>query len=158
MPKLPAYDAYLKAKHHQAKVTPESLELAKQCYESAIELDPPFALAHVGLGFYWAVQTIFGRCPAHDAVPAARAAIQRALQIDPSLPDAHALSGYLTALYDLDWDAAERHFEFPMARQVGFAIMRPMYGGFSSCEATSSGRSRSPSARSKRIRWKCGRG
>jgi serine/threonine-protein kinase len=118
MPKVPAYDAYLMAKHHLAKVTPESWELAKQCYESAVELDPKFALAHVGLGFYWAVQTNFGRCPPHDAVPAARAAIQRALQIDPSLPDAHAL----------DWDAAERHFAFPMAQQVGHPITRPMYG------------------------------
>jgi serine/threonine protein kinase len=129
MPKLPAYDAFLRAKHHLAKVTPESWELAKQCYESAVELDPQFALAHVGLGFYWAVQTNFGRCPPHDAVPAARAAIQRALRIDPALPDAHALSGHLAATYDLDWDAADRHFAFPMAQQVGHPITRPMYGG-----------------------------
>jgi serine/threonine-protein kinase len=129
MPTLPAYDAFLRAKHHLAKVTPESWELAKQCYESAVELDPKFALAHVGLGFYWAVQTNFGRCPPHDAVPAARAAIQRALQIDPSLPDAHALSGHLAATYDLDWAAADRHFAFPMAQQVGHPITRPMYGG-----------------------------
>ena len=130
MPKLPAYDAYLRAKHHLAKVTPESLELAKQCYESAVALDPAFALAHVGLGSYWQTVTNFGGCPPHDGVPAARAAIQRAMQIDPSLPEAHALSGYLAAFYDLDWDAAERHFAFPMAQQVGDAIVRPLYGGF----------------------------
>ena len=129
MPKLPAYDAFLKAKHHLAKVTPESLELAKQCYESAVELDPAFALAHVGLGFYWMSVTIFGRCPPHDSVPAARAAIQRAMQIDPSLPEAHALSGYLAAFYDLDWDAVERHFAFPMAQQAGYPLTRPIYGG-----------------------------
>ena len=129
MPTLPAYDAYLKAKHHLAKVTPESLELAKRCYESAIELDPAFALAHVGLASYWQTMTIFGQCPPHRSVPTARAAIQRAMQIDASLPEAHALSGYLTAFYDLDWEAVERHFAFPMAQQVGNAIVRPMYGG-----------------------------
>ena len=128
MPKLPAYDAFLKAKHHLAKVTPESLELAKQCYESAVALDPAFALAHVGLGSYWQTVTIFGGCPPHEGVPAARAAIQRSMQIDPSLPEAHALSGYLAAFFDLDWDAAERHFAFPMAQHVGHAIVQPLYG------------------------------
>jgi tetratricopeptide (TPR) repeat protein len=52
------------------------------------------------------------------------------LQIDASLPEAHALLGLLAAIYDLDWTAAERHFDFPMARGAGFATMRPMYGIF----------------------------
>ena len=53
---------------------PESLDAAKRCYESAIELDPAFALAHVGIGFYWLGQTVFGRCPALEAVPLIRVA------------------------------------------------------------------------------------
>ena len=128
-PKLPAYEMYLKGRHHLAKVTPESMELARRCYESAVELDPAFGLAQVGIGFYWLGLTIFGGCPTREAVPAARAAVQRALQTDPSIPEAHALLGFLAGLYDLDWAAAERHFEFPMARQAAFAIIRPMYGG-----------------------------
>ena len=130
MPKLPAYDAYLKALYHQAKVTPESLEVAKRYLESSIELDPDFALPHAGLGLYWFVQTVFGRCPAREAVPAARAEAQRALRIDRSLPEAHGLLGYLSAFYDLDWEAAERHFEAPMARQAGFNLIRPFYSAF----------------------------
>jgi eukaryotic-like serine/threonine-protein kinase len=130
MPKMPAYEAYLKAKYLQAAVTPESLELARRCYESAIELDPMFALAHVGLGYYWLGFTIFGRCPAHEAVPSARAEVQRALLIDPSLPEAHALLGYLAALYDLDWAAAELHFSSPLSKQAGFSLIRPIYGAF----------------------------
>jgi TolB-like protein/Tfp pilus assembly protein PilF len=130
VPKLPAYEAYLRAKHHQARVTPEAWDLAKACYESAVELDPAFALAHVGLGFYWLGLAHFGRCPAHEAVPRARAAAQRALGLDGSLPDAHALLGLLAAQYDLNWDAAERHFDVPMARLVGYSLVRPIYGGF----------------------------
>ena len=38
VPALPAYEAYLRARHHQAKVTPEAWDLAKACFESAIEL------------------------------------------------------------------------------------------------------------------------
>ncbi len=130
VPKLPAYEAYLKAKYLLAKVTPESLELARRCYEQANELDPAFGLARVGLGHYWVGMTIFARHPVHEAVRAARAEAQRALQIDPSLPDAHALLGYLAAIYDLDWAEAERHFDFPMAKQVGTTITRPLYAWF----------------------------
>jgi serine/threonine-protein kinase len=127
-PKLPAYEAYLKAKYQQAKVTPESMELARRFYEQASQLDPGFAMAHVGLGFYWYNLAHFGRHFAHECVPAARAEAQRALQIDPSLPEAHALLGYLAAMYDMDWAAAEKYFDSPMAKQVGFGLLRPLYG------------------------------
>jgi serine/threonine-protein kinase len=129
-PNLAAYEVYLKARHLAPKVTPESLELARQCYEQAIQLDDVFALPHIGLGYYWISVMIFGRCSAHQAVPAARAAAHKALQIDPTLPEAHALLGLLAAMYDFDWTAAERRFDFPMARQAGFATFRPMYSWF----------------------------
>ena len=129
-PNFAAYEVYLKAGHLASKVTPESLELARQCYERAIELDDAFALPHIGLGYLWISLMIFGRCPAHQAVPAARTAAHKALQIDPVLPEGHALLGLLAAMYDFDWIAAERHFDFPMAKQAGFAIFRPMYSWF----------------------------
>ena len=129
-PKLPAYEAYLQARHHTARVTPESMELSRKCLEAAIELDPDFALAHVGMAFYWVALTIFGGCPPSQAVPAARAANERALRCDPSLPEAHALLGFLAACFDYDWTAAERHFDAPLARQVGFSIVRSAYGAF----------------------------
>jgi tetratricopeptide (TPR) repeat protein len=78
-------------------------------------------------GYVWAH---FGRHSAHECVPSARAEVQRALQIDPSLPDAHALLGCLVAMYDLDWAAAEQHFDFPMAKQASFELTRPLYSGF----------------------------
>ena len=60
-------------------MTPEAWDLAKACFESAIELDPAFALAHVGLGYYSLGQLHFGRSPAHEAIPESRAAARRAL-------------------------------------------------------------------------------
>lgn len=129
-PTLPAYEAFLKARHLGAKVTPESLELARRYYDEAVALDPGFALAHVGLGYYWLSVTMFGGCPAHEGARAARAAANRALEIDPSLADAHALLGFFAAVYDLDWAVAERHFDFPMAKQASFALNRPIYAAF----------------------------
>jgi len=129
-PKLAAYEAYLKAKYLQAKATPESLELAKQCHERAIKLDPAFALARVEVGFYWVAMTLFSRYPADHASRAAREEAERALQIDPALPDAHALSGYVAAVFEQDWTRAEQYFAFPGARQVGTSITQPIYAWF----------------------------
>jgi TolB-like protein/Flp pilus assembly protein TadD/predicted Ser/Thr protein kinase len=129
-PNLAAYEAFLKAKHEQAKVTPESMELARRRYEQACELDPAFGMAYVGRGHYWLCQAHFGRHPARKCLLAARAEAQRALQIDPSLPDAHALLGLVAATYDLDWAAADLHFDFPMAKQAGVEFIRPLYSGF----------------------------
>ncbi len=129
-PKMEAYEAFLKARHQQVKVTPESLELARQGYEQASELDPAFGMAHIGLGHYWMIQSHFGRRPARECLLAGRAEAERALQIDPSLPDAHALLGLVAAMYDFDWAAAEKHFDYPMAKQANFEFIRPMYSGF----------------------------
>jgi TolB-like protein/Tfp pilus assembly protein PilF len=128
MPELPAYEAYLKARHQQAKVTPDSMELARRFYGQASELDPAFAMPHIGLGFYWFNLAHFGRHSADECVPAARAEVQRALEIDPTLPEAHAFLGYLAAMYDMDWSASDKHFDVPMAKEVGFGLIRPLYG------------------------------
>ena len=126
-PKLEAYEAYLKGRYHQAKVTPESMELARRFYQQASELDPAFAMPHVGLAFYWHCLAHFGRHFARDCVSPARAEARQALQIDPSLPEAHAFLGYIAAMYDLDWAAADLHFDSPGAKEVGFGLLRPLY-------------------------------
>jgi len=129
-PKIEAYEAYLKGRQQQGKVTPESLELARRYYAQAIELDPAFGMAHIGLAFYWMTVAHFGQNSVDESVSEARAEVQRALQIDASLADGHALLGYLAALFDSDWAAAEKHFEFPQAKQASFELVKPMYGGF----------------------------
>jgi tetratricopeptide (TPR) repeat protein len=84
-------------------------------------------MPHVGLAFYWHCLAHFGRHFARDCVCPARAEARQALQIDPSLPEAHAFLGYIAAMYDLDWAAAERHFDSPGAKEVGFGLLRPLY-------------------------------
>jgi TolB-like protein/Tfp pilus assembly protein PilF len=130
VPKIEAYEAYLKGRQQQVKVTPESLELARRYHQQAIGLDPAFGMAHIGLAFYWMTVAHFGQHSVNEGVSAARTEVQRALQIDPTLADGHALLGYLAALFDSDWAAAEKHFDFPMAKQASFELVRPMYGGF----------------------------
>ena len=108
VPSMPAYEAFLRGRYHEARITPESLELSRQYYEQAIALDGGFALAHVGLAHYHLITTNFGSTPAHAVAPKIRALVSRALAIDPALPDAHSVLAYLIGFYDLDWHEANR--------------------------------------------------
>jgi len=106
-PKLPAYEALLKAKHFHWKVTAESMEQAKEFYEQAIALDPQYALAHATYADYLYGRTTMGMTPLREAAPVARALAQRALQLDPSLPEAHTSLGVLAAHFDFNWKESE---------------------------------------------------
>ena len=114
-PSLPAYEAYLRALHESQKLTSEGLARSREWFEHAIALDPGFALAHSAFAFHFAQLANYGLLPAHEAMPLVRAQATRALEIDPSLPDGHAMLGLVAALYDYDWEEARRRFEKAMA-------------------------------------------
>jgi serine/threonine-protein kinase len=129
-PPLPAYEAYLKARSHRFQLIPEALEHAKKYYEQAIQLDPNFALAHSELGFTYISVAINHTLPAHEAMPAAQRAAARALEIDPSLPEANAMLGVVAAQYDYDWAEAERRFQIAMSSDPVAPEIRHLYGYF----------------------------
>jgi TolB-like protein/Tfp pilus assembly protein PilF/predicted Ser/Thr protein kinase len=114
-PKLPAYEALLKAKHFHWKVTPEAMAQAREFYEQAIALDPQYALAHAVYAEYTFGRAVFGMTPAHETMPAARALAQRALELDSSLPDAHAILCAVATEHDYDWKEAARRFTLATA-------------------------------------------
>ncbi len=130
-PKLPAYEAYLKARHHWAKFTPESLARAKESFEQTIVLDPQFALAQVGLADYFLFLTAgAGLLPAREAMPRVRALAQKALDLDPSLPEAHAMLGVVAGVYDYNWRDAERLFTLALASDPVPPQVRTWHGFF----------------------------
>jgi eukaryotic-like serine/threonine-protein kinase len=109
-PKLPAYEALLKAKHFHWKVTADSMAQAQVFYEQAIALDPQFASARSAYADYLVGRAAMGMTPAHDAMPAARVLAQRTLELDDSLPEAHAILCAIAAAYDYNWKEAARHY------------------------------------------------
>lgn len=109
-PTLPAYEALLKARHFHWKVTAESMDQAKLFYEQAIALDPQFALAHALYADYLFGRTTIGLSPLREVEPAIRAVAQRALDLDPSLADAHGPLCILASSFDYDWKEAGRQF------------------------------------------------
>jgi serine/threonine-protein kinase len=126
-PKLPAYEALLRARHHFNKLTPESMARTRSCLEEAIALDPEYALAHSELGVYFCTLATYSMLPAHEAMPLARSAAENARRIDPSLPDALATLGTIAALFDYDWREADRLFHLAMAREPVPSRVRQVY-------------------------------
>ena len=129
-PSLPAYEAYLKGRHHVLKMDTESLALAKNYFEQAIALDPGFALAHCALGIYYLQLALRSLLPAREAMPAIRAAARKALEIDASLPEAHALLGMVAANYDYDWKEAESRLRAALAHAPIPPLVRGIYAGY----------------------------
>ena len=103
--------------HHWAKLTPESLERSRECFEHAVAFDPQFAAARCSLAEHFFALAANGLMPAHEAMPRARAGALGALEIDPSLPDAHALLGLVALYYDYDWTETARRFRSAMTQQ-----------------------------------------
>jgi serine/threonine-protein kinase len=129
-PDLAAYEAYLKARHHIDKLTPQSLQRAKEYLEEAIALDPKFALAHIEHGNYFLNRALSGLLPAHEAMPLARASGQRAMDLDPSLPEGHAMLGIVAGVYDYNWKEAGRRFGLAMTGDAIPPAVHDLYGFF----------------------------
>jgi serine/threonine-protein kinase len=115
-PSLPAYEALLKARYYQGLSRPDLLPRAKECYEQAIALDPKFALAHCEYGnYFWGV-ALAGVLPSNQALLMMRSLAQKALELDPTLPEGHGMLGFVAAYLEYDWIEAERRFRLSMAR------------------------------------------
>ena len=112
-----AYTLYLKGRHLWGRRNEKGFEDAIACFRAAIDKDPAYALAYVGLADCYAIESTneYGAAPANEAMPVARALARKALAIDPELAEAHASLGLVLWLYDWDRVAAEREFRRAIA-------------------------------------------
>jgi TolB-like protein len=151
---LPAYEAYLKGLHQLQKLTPKSMARAKEYFEQAISLDPKFALPYSELATYYAWQAgLFSR-PASEVVPHAQEWAYKALEIDPSLSEAHSALAWKRFLFDYDWDEAERRFSLALSRNPVPAITCTRYAAIP-CRSDVREKPRNwRGARSKQTHWR----
>ena len=107
---LEAYTLCLKGRYHSGKRTPEGFKLAIGYFEQAIGLDSCYAAAWAELGACHALRGFdeFADLPPRETMPRARTAIQKALELDPSLGEAHTWLGVIALLFDWDHEQAER--------------------------------------------------
>jgi len=120
-----AYHLYLKGRFYWAKRTEEGLNKGIQYFRQAIEKDPTYAVAYAGLAEGYVPLAIYCHLPPKDALPKARAAAHRALEIDPELSEARTVLGSVKAHFDWDLEGAEKDLRaavaldpnYPRARQ-----------------------------------------
>ena len=107
-----AYQSYLKGRYFWNQRTQEGLAKGITHFQQAIETDPGYALAYVGLADSYNFLGAFGIAilPPDEAMPKAKSAAMRALEIDGSLPEAHASLAFVQLYYEWDWTSAEKSF------------------------------------------------
>jgi serine/threonine-protein kinase len=105
------HDAYLKASHQILTFTDEGIRKGIENLQRAIDLDPTFAPAYVGLGIAYSNSTYFLGVPPGDAFPKALAAIDRALELDPEVPDAYTVKGWAEMVYRWNPEEAARQLQ-----------------------------------------------
>ncbi len=94
---------------------------------ASIEKDPTFALAYAGLADSFSVSRAYGFLPPLETWPKAKAAAQKALDIDDSLGEAHASLGASHLFFDRDWRAAEKQFKQAILLSPGHATAHMLY-------------------------------
>lgn len=106
-----AYTLYFKGRHYLEKRTPEAYAKAKECFEQALAEDANYAQAFLGLAeFYWLI-AIYGFQYPRDSLVKAKEATIRALQIDDTSAEGHAILGSLLGVGEFDWKGADRAFQ-----------------------------------------------
>ncbi len=123
-----AYHLYLKGRYYWNKRTQEDLKTGIDFFKQAIEKDPNFALAHAGLAdsYYLLAGTAFAAFSPQEALPRAKAAALKALEIDGGLAEGHAsLASILTA--EWKWKEAEKSYKRSIKRNPRYATVRQWY-------------------------------
>ena len=127
-PNLSAYEAFLRAKHHQSLTSvSDALTRAEKHFKQAIALDPQWADPHSVLGGQYFIVGAVGLRPLSEMVPFARAETRKALELLPSEPTAHAVLGAIAASHDYDWKEAEEQFRLARISESLPPAVQDMY-------------------------------
>ena len=118
-----AHQLYLKGHYYASRYTKDGFNKGIDYFEQAIAKDPNFARAYSGLAFCYLNQTDWVFAP-KESVPKVRQALERALQIDETLAEAHTMQAMLLLQYDWDFAAAEREFRRAIQIDPNYALGR----------------------------------
>lgn len=102
-----AHDAYLQGRYHANKETQREVETALQYYRAALAKDPDYAPAYAAMAECYDYLALYYWKP-RDALPQGKAAALKAVELDDSLADGHAVLGIVYLEFDWNWPAAER--------------------------------------------------
>ncbi|HYO62599.1 MAG TPA: protein kinase [Pyrinomonadaceae bacterium] len=122
-----AYQAYLRGRYFWNRRTAEGFRKALEHFQRAIEIDRRYALAYAGLADCYALQSDYGVVPPHTAMPEARRAAARAIELDNTLAEAHTSLAFVKMAYEWDWAGAEQEFRSAIKLNPNYATAHQWY-------------------------------
>jgi TolB-like protein/Tfp pilus assembly protein PilF len=119
---------YFYGRYFWEKRNQESIGKSIEYFNQAIENDPSFARAYSGLADAYIVPAS-GFVP-REVMPKAKAAVTRALEIDPTLAEAHTSLARILQIYDWNWAEAEKEYKRAMELDPRYPLAHQWYGGY----------------------------
>lgn len=129
-PNFDAHRAYLKGRFYWNQRTWDSLRRGIDFFNQAIDADPLYAPAYVGLADSYNLLGYYNERPPEQAYPKAKAAALKALDIDDVIAEAHASLGYTRLFYDWDWAGAEQEFKKAIDLNPNYASAHQWLGWY----------------------------
>jgi tetratricopeptide (TPR) repeat protein len=121
-----AYEIYLRGRYYWNQFTPDSLPKALAAFEKAIDLDPNYALAYVGLADFYNWAIIYGILPPAEFYPKAESAARRAIELDENLGEAYAsLALVRESLWD--WEESEAFYKKAIELNPNYPLAHEWY-------------------------------
>jgi TolB-like protein/DNA-binding winged helix-turn-helix (wHTH) protein/Tfp pilus assembly protein PilF len=124
---LETYNLYLKGQYSWNKRTPEGFREAIDYFQQATVTDPNYARAYAGLAATYALMGGYNGAPGAAFASRARAAAQRALELDDRLPEAHAALALIVQNHDYDWPTSEKEFKKALELNPNYATGHQWY-------------------------------
>lgn len=124
-----AFQLYLKCRYYWNQRTADGLRKSLEYAQQAIDIEPTYAPAYVGLADSFSLLGAqHSVLPPRESFPRARAAAQRALEIDPMMAEAYASLGFIECCYAWDWAAAEKNYLKAIALKPNYPTAHHWYG------------------------------
>jgi TolB-like protein/DNA-binding winged helix-turn-helix (wHTH) protein/Flp pilus assembly protein TadD len=118
---------YLRGRFYWNQRTADGFDKAQRFFQAAIDKDPNYAAAYAGLADTYVLSGASHSLSENEMIPKARAAAQRALQIE-SLSEAHTSLGLIAQNYDWDWKTAEKEYRLAIELNPSYSTAHHWYG------------------------------
>jgi len=124
-----AHDAYELGQYHLNKGTAEDLKKAIDYFSQAVQKQPGYARAYLGIANSYVSMTPSYLSP-RETAPKAREAVMKALELDDGLAEAHATLGGIYLAYDWEWPAAEKEIKRALELNANSALAHEDYAAY----------------------------